>query len=473
MKQRMEKYANTILVLKQDVARIVCHINSRTRAQIKHLVAKARLKAMVFYGVLLKIRLPENKETIASFKSQWALVISKAQTVSSPLFKRALGTKDKISGRLKDAYKKFKPDLPNIHAGIAASICVGFAAIIFALSGAPDAFAPNLRHKEPRFKSEPIVLALATPEELEPASGEPQHIADTQENQSPPPASQAQEGGEDQEPSVYKFEFFDKEQLEVQAVLTSQKSAVIASTLNGKIREIPFKSGEIFYKGDVLVLYDCGFEEAKLRELSARARLSAAQLEASQQLMDMDSLSTIEYVNALEGHRQNEALLEQFSEKLKLCDIVAPFDGRVTNRIASPHEYIQEGRVIMEISSSEHLQAEFLVPSLWLRWLNVGTPLTVYIEESDKNYFAEVNRVDGRVDPVSQSIKITAEIQSYDEQLLPGMSGRAIFKSAAKEQRRRPRGFLGMSLSQIFIDTPPQDNTGPESAEDGFDGDAP
>ncbi len=64
-------------------------------------------------------------------------------------------------------------------------------------------------------------------------------------------------------------------------------------------------------------------------------------------------------------------------------------------------------------------------PSRWLGWLKPGYAFQVHIEETDKTYPAEITRVGGRVDPVSQTIKVFGKIRGDAADLMAGMSGRA------------------------------------------------
>ena len=66
---------------------------------------------------------------------------------------------------------------------------------------------------------------------------------------------------------------------------------------------------------------------------------------------------------AKENHEQNNSLVDQIKGRLRSCRIVAPFDGRVTNKMASQFEFAQTGRVLMDIASREPLRPEFLIPS--------------------------------------------------------------------------------------------------------------
>ena len=231
----------------------------------------------------------------------------------------------------------------------------------------------------------------------------------------------------------------------VQAVLGAKRQVVLASGIDAKITKLDLESGDRFKKGKVLIEYDCTVDYGRLNEVLSRQRVTEKQLDAYKQLVDMDSASKIELLMAQENNEQNKALITQIKGRLQSCKHVAPWDGRVTRKMANKYEYVQTGRVLMEISSIEPLRAEFLIPSEWLRWLNVGTPLKIRINETSNSYIAKIVSIHGEVDPVSQSIQVVAEMEKYHEELLPGMSGQAIFSKQTVENGEE-EGFLGIKL---------------------------
>lgn len=258
-----------------------------------------------------------------------------------------------------------------------------------------------------------------------------------------------------QEPDAALSETGDPEDsYTVQAVLGAKHQVVIASGIDAKISKFDLESGDLFNKGDVLVEYDCSVDYGRLNEAKSRRRVTEQQLAAYEKLLDLDSASQMELTIARENNEQNKAIVEQIEGRLKACRHIAPWNGRVTRKMASENEYVQTGRVLMEISSREPLRAEFLIPSVWLRWLNVGTPLQIYINETGHDYKARIVTIFGEVDPVSQSVQVVAEMESYHGELLPGMSGRATF-SKSMAANDDGNGFLGLILpAQGAGDTP-------------------
>lgn len=86
-------------------------------------------------------------------------------------------------------------------------------------------------------------------------------------------------------------------------------------------------------------------------------------------------------------------------------------------------QFVQQGNELLEIIGSGPLQLEFIAPSAWQPQLKPGAAFAVRIDETGKSYDAQLVRVGARVDPVSQSIKITAAITGSHPELMAGMSG--------------------------------------------------
>lgn len=265
----------------------------------------------------------------------------------------------------------------------------------------------------------------------------PSLIADT-----PPPISAA--ANEDINNSATSSAAID-ENLTVQAVLGTKNQVVLASGIDAKITKFNLQSGDHFKKNQVLIEYDCTIDNGRLNEALSRQRVTEQQLAAYQKLAVLDSASNMEILIAQENNVQNKALITQIKGRLQSCKHIAPWNGRVMRKMASQYEYVQTGRVLMEISSLDPLRAEFLIPSRWLRWLNIGTPLNIFIGETNLNYNAKIVNIFGEVDPVSQSVQVVAEMEDYYEELLPGMSGRATFTRKTAENGF-DKGFLGLKL---------------------------
>ena len=213
--------------------------------------------------------------------------------------------------------------------------------------------------------------------------------------------------------------------LDVESVLVPRQVTVISSSQDGRIASIPVNHGDRFQKGDLLIAYDCAGIYAEAEIAKIEKGFTEKRLQGSDKLFKLDIISDLDRAGAQIEDQKATIKGKLYESRLQDCDIRAEFDGRVTNRLANPGEYTRTDRVLLEVASEEPLQAEFLVPSKWLRWININAPVSLTINETEKTYTAKVTRIHGEVDPVSQSIQMIATLDPYEDALMPGMSGKA------------------------------------------------
>ena len=64
-----------------------------------------------------------------------------------------------------------------------------------------------------------------------------------------------------------------------------------------------------------------------------------------------------------------------------------------------------------------------------LQWLRPGFTFDLHVDELNRPYPVRVTRLGGKVDAVSQSIKVIGEIAVAAPELMAGMSGRASLRA--------------------------------------------
>jgi multidrug efflux pump subunit AcrA (membrane-fusion protein) len=123
---------------------------------------------------------------------------------------------------------------------------------------------------------------------------------------------------------------------------------------------------------------------------------------------------------------KSRAKISAGSAVVSKCNITAPFPGRVVELKVRDHQFVQAGQAMLEILDDSVLEVEFLAPSRWLSWLKLGHAFQIGIDETGRSYPAKVSRLGAKIDPLSQSIKVVAEVTGNFPELLSGMSGRVL-----------------------------------------------
>lgn len=218
---------------------------------------------------------------------------------------------------------------------------------------------------------------------------------------------------------------------EVRAQIVPVRSTVLSSGLSARISELPLREGERFAKGDILLALDCSLHRARRAKASALLQEAQKTWEVNSRLGELRSLSTLEVdVSAarLAGAKADQSIVQvQVNE----CDIRAPFAGQLSRVEVKRYQYVAEGEPLFELIDDSELEVEMIVPSRWLQWLDVGTELSVNIEDLSLVRNAQVSRIGARIDPVSQSVKVFASLSDSSERLMAGMSGKVRFNKSS------------------------------------------
>lgn len=221
---------------------------------------------------------------------------------------------------------------------------------------------------------------------------------------------------------------------QARALITPSQQATLSASLTDEIKEIRVKESESFQQGDTLITFNCDTTQAQLKKAEAELEIHQRTLLTQQKMQQMQSVSNLEVDITRARTQQAEAELETIQTEARRCTITAPFDGRVTERHAHPFESVKRGAKLIDIINHKALTVELHIPSNWLRWLRVGTPFTLTLDETGSTVEATVSTIGAQINPVSQTLKIkgTLNREQPDKEppeLLSGMSGTARFSS--------------------------------------------
>ena len=207
--------------------------------------------------------------------------------------------------------------------------------------------------------------------------------------------------------------------------VSALRSTVLSSQMPGRILELAVRDGDSFAKGQILARLDCAVPAAQLKRAEATHHKQLTLYETTAKLERLRSRSPLELAMTRAELAQAAAELSVAKSMLERCTILAPFSGKVSERMVHENQYVNEGQALFEIMDPSELELEFIAPSAWLPWFVPGYLFIVQIDETQGSYQASLSRLGGKVDAVSQSIKAYARFISQDEKLLPGMSGAA------------------------------------------------
>lgn len=217
----------------------------------------------------------------------------------------------------------------------------------------------------------------------------------------------------------------------IRVQLSALQQTLLSAEIAARIASLPFKEGDAFKAGQLLVSFDCALFRAQLAKADAATEAARQTLKVNRRLAELGSISTLEVDQAAGKAKESEAEAAAMRVTVSKCAIAAPYSGRVAKLHVEPFQYVQQGKPIVEILDSQKLEVKLIVPSKWLAWLNKDTRFDIHVDELNRDYKARVTRLGARIDPVSQSVSLAGEVDGAHPELLSGMSGWASFTPPA------------------------------------------
>lgn len=202
----------------------------------------------------------------------------------------------------------------------------------------------------------------------------------------------------------------------------SRESVDITAQITETVSRIHFEDGQTVEKGTVLLEFTDAEEAAALAE--SRATLLEAQ-QQYERIRDLQSrgtatasqLETAQAVRSRARARMN-AIEAQLADRL----IRAPFDGVLGFRNVSEGSLIRPGDTITTLDDISLIKFDFSLPETVLAKVAAGQAIEAHSAAFPDTVFpGTVTAVDTRIDPVSRSFTVRAEVPNPDGMLRPGM----------------------------------------------------
>ncbi|HEU4618781.1 MAG TPA: efflux RND transporter periplasmic adaptor subunit [Gammaproteobacteria bacterium] len=212
--------------------------------------------------------------------------------------------------------------------------------------------------------------------------------------------------------------------VEIEAVGTTEanQSVQITSKASNVVTALRFDEGAHVRQGDVLVEMDDAQAKAELAEAEAALADSRSQYNRSRDLAARQAVSMADLDRVEATLKADEARVA--AAKAKLADTVvrAAFGGRTGFRQVSVGSFVSPGTPITTLDDTSIIKLDFTVPETYLYVLKRGLPVTASSTGlPDRTFKGTVTTIESRIDPVTRSIKVRAEIANPDGVLLPGM----------------------------------------------------
>jgi len=212
--------------------------------------------------------------------------------------------------------------------------------------------------------------------------------------------------------------------IEIEAVGTTQanESVEVTSKASNTVTAIRFREGDEVERGAVLVEMDDAQTRAALAEAEAALARSKSAFDRSRDLQSRQALSVADLETVEADLKADTARVSAARARLDDTVIRATFKGHTGFRHVSVGSFVSPGTVITTLDDTSIIKLDFTVPETYLFVLARGLPIKASATGlPDRTFEGTVTNMDSRVDPVTRSVIVRAELANPDGLLRQGM----------------------------------------------------
>ncbi len=202
----------------------------------------------------------------------------------------------------------------------------------------------------------------------------------------------------------------------------ANEAVEITSKSSNIVTAVRFRDGQRVQRGAVLVELDSAQARADLAAADAALTESTSLFNRSRELLSTQAVSKSQFDQIEATKKANAARVAAARARLEDTVIRAPFSGRVGLRRISVGSLINPGAVITTLDDTSVMKVDFAVPENFLSQLREGLSLTAdSTAYPGRRFTGRISSVDSRIDPVSRSVTVRAEVPNPEALLKPGM----------------------------------------------------
>ncbi len=231
-----------------------------------------------------------------------------------------------------------------------------------------------------------------------------------------------------------------KDELILPGTVTAWHEAIIYARTNGYIKKWLVDIGSKVKKDDILAIIEIPEVEAQLRQAEADLKTAIANNDLAQttserwkNLLITHSVSKQETDEKMGSAVALQAAMnsarakrDQLKDLVSFKQVVAPFDGIITNRTTDIGSLISEGSSssttpLFNISQANRLRIYVKVPQNYSSRINKDILANLeFAEHPGKLYPAKLIRTAKAIDPVTRTLLTELEVDNPTYELLPG-----------------------------------------------------
>jgi RND family efflux transporter MFP subunit len=236
--------------------------------------------------------------------------------------------------------------------------------------------------------------------------------------------------------------------IELTGTITARRQSRLSSRASGLILKLHVDAGSKVKAGDVLAELDPDLVKLALERVKVEKEQAAAELaEAKRQVEEVRDLTKLGGFSKSEAEtrestvrvrtaalNRTEVQIREQSELLARHQLIAPFDGVVSQKLTEEGEWVQTGTPVVTLVETGSLRLDVQAPQEMYGQIENVTDIKVTLDAHSAAVLkGKVATLVPVKDPVSRTFLVRLELEDPRQLAAAGMSARAVFAFRGRE----------------------------------------
>lgn len=236
-----------------------------------------------------------------------------------------------------------------------------------------------------------------------------------------------------------------RDALELPARLEPIYDAVLAAEKAGRIEEILVNRGDRVAAGDILARVDARAWEARLRQAVVERDIAARELARWTELKAAGAVSASDFDAVRARFERAEAAVADAGAMLAQCTVRAPVAGVVTERLAEPGEFANEGMALLRLTDLSTIKVVADVPEREIGACAVGDEIAFTLDAlPGETFTARLTFISPAARRETLTFRVEATAPNLEGRLRGGLIARL------RWPRRAANGWVAIPLPAVI-----------------------
>jgi RND family efflux transporter MFP subunit len=186
--------------------------------------------------------------------------------------------------------------------------------------------------------------------------------------------------------------------------------ARLEAKIPGRIDRMQAELGQAVKAGDLLVHLDAQEIRAKLDQALAVQQQAESDLKRYKSLLETSSATQAEFDAVQARARVAAGAVKEAETMLSYADVVAPFDGVVTRKLADVGDLAAPGKPLLDLEDPSHLRFETDIPEAVIGGVSLGATMPVRVPNVAGDLPAQVSEIAPTADPNSRTFRVKLDL---------------------------------------------------------------